>query len=164
MIDINGGSTNPVAARLSNFTLRTFDFDGIQCLSIEGVLQAFKFEDKKTQLHSCLISPKKAKNLGTKNPQWKINQKLFWWEYVYPRQSFVYESLVARLYDTAYNQDPTFKDDLLALGDEEICHSIGKTDPRDTVLTEAEFLFQLNRLRKRANHKVIGRSGARMHY
>lgn len=49
MIDINGGSKNPVAARLSNFTKRPFGFDGVQCVSIEGVLQSFKFSSAATQ-------------------------------------------------------------------------------------------------------------------
>jgi hypothetical protein len=73
---------------------------------------------------------------------------------VFTRHSDWYQNLLTRLYDAVYNQDPQFKDDLLALGNEEICHSIGKVEERETVLTEAEFVNQLNRLRERAQKEV----------
>jgi hypothetical protein len=149
MIDINSGSSNPVAARLSNFTLRTFDFDGIKCLSIEGVLQSFKFDDGVAlQRQICVMPPKKAKQMGSEFPGWKIDQKLYWNNQEFDRHGPDYQVLLTRLYNEAYQQDPKFKDDLLALGVEEFCHSIGKSDPNDTVLTEQEFIFQINRLRK----------------
>ena len=166
MINISGNSANPVAARLSNFTLRNFTFDGIQCVSIESVLQSFKFNDGVgLQRQICLMPPKKAKEMGTEFPGWKEEQILFWDNQEFNRHGQEYQQLVSRLYDAVYNQDDTFKDDLLALGNEEICHSIGKSDPNDTVLTEQEFIDQLNRLRKKANRtSVIARPGARILY
>ena len=155
MIDISGGSKNPIAARLSNFTLRTFEFDGVLCISIEGVLQSFKFaESHQWQRQICSMVPKKAKERGTAWPVWKVKQKLNWFGREYNRHSHEYQVLLARLYDSVYDQDPRFKDDLLALGAEDIAHSIGTTDPYDTVLTEAEFTYQLNRLRKRAQTEI----------
>lgn len=151
MIDINGGSKNLVAARLSNFTPRAFVFDGVQCVSIEGVLQAFKFSDTAQQQKICLLPAKKAKKIGTEFPEWKKNQVLYWGGIPFTRHSNWYQILLTHLYDTVYDQDPTFKVDILALGDEEICHSIGKAEARETVLTEAEFINQLNRLRQRTN-------------
>jgi hypothetical protein len=95
------------------------------------------------------MPPQTAKEMGTEFPQWKLEQKLFWNDQVYDRHSEAYQALITGLYDAAYEQDPTFKTDLLALGDAVICHSIGKSDPMDTVLTEAEFVYHLNRLRER---------------
>jgi predicted NAD-dependent protein-ADP-ribosyltransferase YbiA (DUF1768 family) len=166
MIDINGSSKNLVAARPSNFTPRSFVFDDVQCESIEGVLQSFKFDDGvDLQREICRMSPITAKQLGTTFSNWKETQTLFWNEQVFDRQGPEYAMLVTKLYDAVYDQDPTFKKDLLALGDEEICHSNGKSDPCDTVLTEQELIDQLNRLRKRAHQKQIqGRAGARMFY
>ena len=43
-MDIGKGSGG-VAGRLSNFTPRKFIFDGVECNSIEGVLQSFKFKN-----------------------------------------------------------------------------------------------------------------------
>ncbi len=151
MIDINIGALKPTAARPSNFTLRTFDFSGVQCLSIEGVLQAFKFDDdNELKREICVMLPKKAKEMGTEFTDWKEEQVLFWNNKKFDRHGQEYQELITRLYDAVYDQDPTFKDDLLAIGDEEIHYSIGKSDPYDTVLTEQEFINQLNRLRKRA--------------
>ena len=166
MINISGSSGNPVVARLSNFTLRNFTFDGMQCVSIESVLQSFKFNDGVgLQRQICLMSPKKAKEMGTEFPGWKEEQILFWDNHEFNRHGQEYHQLVSRLYDEVYNQDATFKDDILALGNEEICHSIGKSDTHDTVLTEQEFMKQLNRLRKQANrNSIVGRPGARILY
>ena len=166
MINISGRSTNPIAARLSNFTLRNFKFDGIQCGSIEGVLQAFKFDDGVgLSRQICLMLPKKAKEMGTAFPGWKEEQIVFWDNIEFGRHGQEYQELISRLYDAVYDQDPTFRDDLRALGNEEICHSIGKSDPHDTVLTEQEFMDQLNRLRKQANrNSIVGRPGARILY
>ena len=156
MIDINSNSSNAVAARLSNFTLRTFDFDAVQCVSIEGVLQAFKFDDShQLQRQICLMSPMKAEEMGAEFPCWKQDKKLFWNGNYYNRLNNEYKELITSLYDTVCNQDPTFTDDLVALGKEKICHSIGLSDPSDTVLTENEFIYQLNRLRMKTKGLVL---------
>ena len=47
-MDIGKGSGG-VAGRLSNFTPRRFIFDGVECNSIEGVLQSFKFKNPDMQ-------------------------------------------------------------------------------------------------------------------
>ncbi len=156
MIDINGGSKNPVAARLSNFTSRPFSFDGVQCVSIEGVLQSFKFSAAATQQKICLMRPVKAKKMGVESPGWKNSQTLSWKGIVFTRHSTMYQSILIRLYDAVYDEDQTFRSDLLALGDEDICHSVGISDQHNTVLTEAEFISQLNRLRKRAKEEING--------
>lgn len=156
MIDINSNSLNPIAARLSNFTLRTFDFDGVQCVSIESVLQAFKFDDNhELQCQICLMSPKVAKEMGAQFPDWKQEKKLFWNGNYYNRLNNEYQELITNLYDTVCDQDPTFTDDLFALRREKICHSIGLSDPLNTVLTENEFIDQLNRLRMTAKGLVL---------
>lgn len=156
MIDITSYSSNAVASRLSNFTLRTFDFDGVKCVSIESVLQALKFDDShELQCHICLMSPKSAKEMGAEFPDWKQKQNLFWNGNYYQRLSNEYQNLITHLYDSAFNQDQTFTDDLVALGNEKICHSIGLVEPNNTVLTEKEFIAQLNRLRMKAKGLVL---------
>jgi len=150
MIDIKGGSKDPRAARLSNFTNRSFIFDGVQCAGIEGILQALKESRFKAQVETCALSGKLAKKAGAERNTWKESQTLWWREIAYPRNSREYQELLTKIYDTVYEQDPTFKEDLLAVGNEEICHSIGNSDQRDTVLTEVEMIHQLNRLRIRA--------------
>ena len=150
MIDIHGGSKDPRAARLSNFTNRPFVFDGVQCAGFEGILQALKESRFETQLEICAMSGKLAKKAGSVRGTWKESQMLWWRGFTYPRNSREYQKMITRIYDVVYEQDPTFKEDLLAIGNEDICHSIGNPDQRDTVLTEVEMIHQLNRLRIRA--------------
>jgi hypothetical protein len=150
MIDIHGGSKDPRAARLSNFTDRQFVFDGVHCVGIEGILQALKEQDFDIQKKICMLPGKKAKEAGMERDSWKQRQMLWWHGVCYHRSSRAYQTLITKIYDTAYEQDDTFAVDLLALGSADICHSIGNTDQKDTVLTEVEMIHQLNRLRIRA--------------
>lgn len=147
MIDIHGGSKDPKEARLSNFTTRNFMFDEVTCASIEGPLQAFKESDPIKQLEICMMSGKVAKRTGSALDGWKKAQTLWWKGVPYARNSKEYQSLLTRLYDAVYECDKSFRDDLAAVGREAIYHSIGKSDQSDTVLTEVEMIYQLNRLR-----------------
>jgi hypothetical protein len=150
MIDIHVESQDPRAVRLSNFTDRPFIFDGVQCAGIEGVLQALKEFYFETQVKICAMSGKLAKRAGSERDTWKQEQMLWWRGVGFARSSREYQELITKIYDAVYEQDPTFKEDLLAVGNEDICHSIGNPDQRDTVLTEVEMIHQLNRLRIRA--------------
>jgi hypothetical protein len=96
------------------------------------------------------MSGKLAKRAGSARDTWKQDQMLWWRGVTYSRNSQEYQELITRIYDAVYEQDSTFKEDLLAVGNEDICHSIGNPDQRDTVLTEVEMIYQLNRLRIRA--------------
>lgn len=147
MIDIRRTCSDPRASRLSNFTSRSFVFSGIPCAGIEGVLQAFKCPDYETQKEICALHGKEAKRRGKSFDGWKESQTLWWDGLPYERSSREYLLLVTRVYDTTYAQDQTFGDDLLLIAYEDIAHSIGNPDMRDTVLTEVEMLYQLNRLR-----------------
>ncbi len=154
MIDIIGKSTDPRAANLSNFKPRRFDFDGVQCAGLEGPLQAFKCPDKQVQLEICKLSGKEAKAAGQRYDTWKQNQLLWWLGRAYPRSDRSYPALVTFIYDAAFAQDPSFAQDLLLTGNEELRHSIGNPDMRDTVLTEMEMICQLYRLRARAQREA----------
>ncbi len=48
-----GSNSSGVAKRLSNFTARRFIFDGVECYSMEGLLQSFKFKDEHIQVEVC---------------------------------------------------------------------------------------------------------------
>lgn len=150
MIDIHGGSKDPRSARLSNFADRPFMFEGVACAGIEGILQALKEPNVAEQADICALSGKAAKKAGSELNNWKEGQTLWWKGNAYQRGSRAYLVLITCIYNTVYEQDSTFKQDLLAIEMEDICHSIGNPDQRDTVLTEAEMIHQLNRLRVRA--------------
>ena len=75
-MDIGKGSGG-VAGRLSNFTPRKFIFDGVECCSIEGVLQSFKFKNPEMQKEICKLSGLGAKQRGA-SKNWRQYQKLYW--------------------------------------------------------------------------------------
>lgn len=150
MIDIKSDSPDLVAARLSNFTARKFTVNGVACSSLEAILQSLKTADAKTQIALCKTSSRYAQKKGQEYNNWKDGQTLWWNGSGYKRQSPAYAELLKRIYDAAYEQDPTFREDLLATNGQPLCHSIGKSNPRDTVLTEDELIFQLKRLHIRA--------------
>lgn len=97
-----------------------------------------------------MLSGKEAKSFGSEQSLWKKLETLWWNFRTFDRFGREYCDLITRMYDPAYEQDPTFKGDLLAIGFEDIAHAIGNTDMRETVLTEVEMTHQLNRLRIRA--------------
>lgn len=150
MIDIISKSEDKRAARLSNFTDRPFYFDGVWCQGIEGILQALKCRDIRTQKKFCTMSGRGAKLTSENYQDWKLTQMLWWADVEYPRHSREYFDLITRIYDAAYEQDPTFAADLLAVGLSELRHTIGNTDANETILTEVEMIYQVNRLRIRA--------------
>jgi hypothetical protein len=97
-----------------------------------------------------LLPGKKAQERGQDFNTWKETQVLWWNGIGYHRRGLAYQTLLGDIFDTVYEQDPSFRADLLATGLAPLVHSIGKEDPFDTVLTEEEFIEQLVRLRRRA--------------
>ena len=130
------------AGRLSNFTRRDFTFDGVRCRSIEGVLQSFKFESESEQRIVCGLWGIQAKLAG-EGRDWKTSQTLYWRGKSYLRDSGEYAALVSRLYMTAYDQDEQLRRDVKKAARRGVCHSIGGHDPKETVLTEEEFVGNL---------------------
>lgn len=77
-MDIGSKKGYPSSA-LSNFAPHPFIFDGIECASMEGLLQAFKFKDANVQVEVCKLVGLKAKYRGKKrNKVWKRSQTLWW--------------------------------------------------------------------------------------
>ena len=140
---------------LSNFYPNEFTIDGIRCASMEGFLQSLKTKNKKKQKYICTLSGKEAKNFFRHKPGnilWKITGTLYWNGQKMKRTGEAYQTLLDRAYDEmAKGKD--FSDALLASGDAVLCHSIGKSDPRTTVLTEKEFIGRLLRLREKMKGK-----------
>ena len=143
-IDIRSRASG-AAGRLSNYTERHFIFDGIQCGSIEGVLQSFKCPDSDKQAEICVLNGGWAKQAGNQY-EWKEKQMLYWKGQVFARRSREYQDLLDRLYLSVYEQDESFRNDLLALRGKKIDHRMGLSNPSETVLTRHEFIFRLQRL------------------
>lgn len=137
-------------SNLSNLHPHAFCFDGVECASMEGLLQSFKFEKVHIQREVCKLSGLEAKFRGKKrNKAWKRIQTLWWNGRSYNRDSREYQELLDQVYDALAQQNAAFRKALLATGNAALTHSLGKSDIRQTVLTEREFCSRLEKIRTR---------------
>jgi hypothetical protein len=141
-MDIGSGKGGPA---LSNFAPRPFVFDGVECASMEGLLQCFKFKNPDMQVHVCTLVGKKAKFKGKKKKWWKTG-KLYWQGEEIDRFSKEYQELLDRAFE-ALAKNVKFQKALRATGNAVLTHSIGKNDPKKTILTTTEFCGRLMSIR-----------------
>ena len=144
-MDIGSGTGFPSAA-LSNFAPHPFIFDGIECNSMEGLLQSFKFSNPDMQKEVCKLVGKQAK-FKDKKKKWFKTQTLYWQGKEFKRDSQEYQDLLDRAFN-ALAENEGFKKALLATGNSTLTHSIGKTKISETVLTKAEFCSRLMKIRE----------------
>lgn len=130
---------------LSNFTAFEFEFDGVHCSSMEGLIQSFKFECPDRQVQICQLSGLKAKRKGQRR-KWWLTKKLFWKGQEIDRLGGEYQLLLDRAFK-ALATNESFQKALTETGRAMLTHSIGKNDPCFTVLTEDEFCSRLMALR-----------------
>lgn len=143
-MDIGSGTGYPSAA-LSNFAPHPFEIDGVLCNSMEGFLQSLKFSNPDMQAEVCKLVGKQAKFKGKKKKWWKT-QTLWWRGVEIKRDSAEYQNLLDRAF-YALSQNEGFKKALIATGNATLTHSMGKNDPRATVLTRQEFCSRLTKIR-----------------
>ena len=129
-----------------------FVIDGVSCRSMEGFIQGLKCSTVNEQARVCKMRGKRAKQFGNKtkgNPRYSyITKGVFWNGVRYDRMSDDYQTLIRRAYREMFEQCPKFRDALAATGAKKLFHIIGKTNPRETILTEKEFCTILTELRK----------------
>lgn len=142
-----GSSNGWPASALSNFAPHPFIIDGVECASMEGFLQSLKFKNPDMQIEVCKLVGKAAKFKGKKKKWWR-EQTLFWQGQAIKRDSQDYQELLTRAFDKLFENEG-FQKALKATGNATFTHSMGKNDIHRTVLTEREFISQLNRLRKK---------------
>jgi predicted NAD-dependent protein-ADP-ribosyltransferase YbiA (DUF1768 family) len=144
-MDIGSGSGWPSAA-LSNFSPHSFVFRGIPCASMEGLLQSFKFSNPDMQVFVCTLVGKKAKFKGKKK-KWFRTQTLFWQGREIDRHSDEFQAMLDEAFESMFSQNAGARRALLATRDAVLTHSIGKSKPSETVLTQQEFVSRLTRIR-----------------
>lgn len=151
-MNIGSGNSYPANA-LSNFSPHPFVFDGIQCASMEGLLQAFKFDKPHIQVEVCKLVGRAAKFRGQKrNKHWQQRQVLWWQGKPFAREGPEYQALLRRAYRTMYDQSDSFRRALAASKGSVLTHSIGHNSIQHTVLTENEFCKILTELRDGRNN------------
>lgn len=144
-MDIGSKSGYPAGA-LSNFAPHPFTLDGMECASMEGFLQSLKFSGEDMQRHVCTLVGGAAKRKGAKKNWQRNHHTLHWKGQPINRLGDDYQELLDRAF-AALAENDGFRRALLATGNAVLIHSIGKSNPKDTVLTEREFCSRLTRLR-----------------
>lgn len=116
--------------------------------SMESFLQGLKIKDPYLQhIFMTQYSSMTAKKMGMVLDGWKKDQILYFAGEAYKRESAEYTELITYAYDALYKSNPIFREIVLPRFKRyDIIHSIGDDRPSETVLTEAEFRFQINRL------------------
>ncbi len=146
-MDIGSKKGGP-AGKLSNFTPRPFTFRNVECNSMEGLLQGLKFKEPEMQKHCCTLVGFKAKKFGAKK-NWQTAQTLWWQGEAIKRDSKEYQALLDEAYEALYTTNEKAKKTLLATGDANLTHSIGRTKSNETVLTKQEFCSRLMKIRSK---------------
>lgn len=157
-MDIRSGCGYP-AASLSNFAPHPFEFCGIKINSMEGLLQALKFDKIHIQVEVCQMIGRAAKMRGkNRNGAWQRVQKLWWQGVAMDRKGEEYQIFLDQVYQAMFDQNESFRKALLATGDAVLTHSIGHNKESETVLTERELCSRLMKLREHAKRKLLNRS------
>jgi hypothetical protein len=149
-LDIKAKAPFPAGA-LSNFAVHPFVLDGVACACMEGFLQSLKIQEVSEQRRVCALPGPVARSIGRKF-DWRESGTLWWLGASIDRLSDEYQQLLDRAYDALCDQSPAFRMALVASGQARLTHSIGKSDPCETILTSEEFCSRLERLRLRGQH------------
>lgn len=153
-MDIKSGKEYPSGA-LSNFAPHKFTFRGVECASMEGLLQSFKFKNPEMQKEVCKLVGRQAKAKGS-NKDWKTSQTLWWNGNPIKRDSQEYQDLLDDAYDSMSRDSESFRKALLASQNAVLKHSIGKSKKNDTILTVSEFCSRLMKIRQRLKNESLG--------
>lgn len=112
---------------------------------------SYKFESEDMQKEVCKLVGYMAKKKGSKK-NWKTSQTLYWRGKSYKRDSQEYQDLLTKAFDRL-STNKSFATAILSTGNSTLDHSIGNSDPSDTVLTRREFCRQLTRVRDKLKSK-----------
>ena len=143
-LDIHSALPYP-SGTLSNFTNHPFDWQGNRVESLEGFFQGLRFKEPEEQRRVWLMSGVEAKREGKRRKI--INHTLYLYGKPFNRHSEFYQVLIRRVYFTMAANSTSFRRALLATGNKTLTHSIGKSDPNETMLTVNEFCGILTEIR-----------------
>lgn len=146
-LDIYSNGLYP-ANVLSNLAHKEFQFEGVDCGSIEGFLQSLKVSDTDKQKEICALYGGSAKKTAPKASDWKKTHKLHWAGKEYDRESEEFKDLIFRAFLECYKQNDIFKTALDSTKGINLKHSSGKNDKSQTILTADEFIEILTRIRE----------------
>ncbi len=137
---------NDISAPLSNLFPHKFEIDGIVCQSMESFIQSLRVKDKNIQRQICeKYSGYMAYKMRLSLSDWRIDGFVYWQGEKIDRNSKKYTDLISRAYDCLFEND-VFRYCLNKYKDHKLIHSIGNIFKSESLLTEFEYIEQLERL------------------
>lgn len=138
------------SAPLSNLFPHKFIIDGILCLSMESFIQSLRVDNKEMQQAICSnYSGMMAYKLRLSLNDWRKEGYIYWNGKRIKRNSKDYTKLITKAYDCLFEQNIVFREILRSKKDYYLIHSMGCDNIDETLLTEEEYRFQLNRLKEK---------------
>lgn len=142
-IDIHSGFRYPSGA-LSNFVNYPFEFYGHRVESMEGFLQGLRYQCPEEQKSVWLLIGMDAKKKSNRKIK---NHTLYYQGRPMHRLSTEYMTVVKSGYFKMASQNEPFRKALIDTRGRPLRHTVGKSDPLETILTEQEFVSILNEIR-----------------
>ena len=133
------------------FVFYTCDEDKTTCLSMESFIQSLRVKDPLLQKYVCenytgLAAYKLRRTLG----DWRDDGIVYWQGKPIIREFEEYDKLITTAYDRLFESNPIFREVVLKkFKNFHIIHSIGDDSRSQSLLTEDEYRYQLNRLMKK---------------
>lgn len=150
IIDIS--YNDPESSLLSNLYPHPINIPGyIHYASMEAFLRGLCWGGTEETIKNeiALLFGKNAINVKYILPDWRKTQKLYWLTNVIERESNEYQDLIHYAYDCLYESSRLFRMALFKSKGKIFIHSIGKNNPKETLLTSAEFIHYLDIERER---------------
>ena len=110
-------------------------------------MQSLKTNDEEKQIAICSLVGKDAKTVGSFNTEFD-GSHLYWKGKPIDRFSEEYLTLLKRVYHARFEHDANFRKALEYTKNKKLIHTVGKSDPKETILTDAEFINLLSELQK----------------
>lgn len=130
------------------FLFYTCEEDKTTCLSMESFLQSLRVQDPVLQKYICEnYSAMVAWKLRFALRDWRKDGLVYWNGKAIVRASEEYTALITTAYDRLFEGNPVFREIVLPhFKGKYLIHSFGCDCESETLLTEREYRYQLNRL------------------
>ena len=130
------------------FVFYTCEEDKTTCLSMESFLQSLRVQDPVLQKYICEnYSAMNAWKLRFALRDWREDGLVYWNGKAIVRCSDEYTELITTAYDCLFYGNPVFREIVLPhFKGKYLIHSFGCDCETETLLTEREYRYQLNRL------------------
>ena len=142
---------DPETSVLSNLFPRIISIDGIKYHSLEAFFRGLCWNGSQSVLENeiAILSGMNAWRVRYALPDWRQKQIVYYSGKEIPRESDEYQRLLEHAYDCVFEQSAVFQNALQKTQGKILMHTLGNHNPRETLLTEQEYMNMLRRERDR---------------